>query len=137
MRIDPFSIFNLSSLRGLNWFEGLKRIKVFLQWLWGVPAVLVGVFLLNSSGSFSEKLGMMLFLGLPLLGFELAFRAIVWIVAGFLKGEGDSQKTFTQATEGQSFEEIKKSYLSGGLNYRNQNPAKFFGLCLCWLGFMS
>ncbi len=108
MRIDPFSVFNFSSLRGLNWFEGLKRIKVFLQWLWGVPAILVGVSLLSSAGNAYERFGIMLFVGLPLLGFELAFRAIVWIVAGFLKAEEGSPKTFIKAAQDQSSEEIKK-----------------------------
>jgi len=111
MRFDPFNIFNLSSLRGLNWFEGLKRIKVFFQWLWGAPATLVGVFLLFSAVSFYERLGIMLVIGLPLLGFELAFRAIVWIVAGFLESEGDRSRGFIKAVQSQSPDEIKKKII--------------------------
>jgi hypothetical protein len=111
MRFDPFNIFNLSSLRGLNWFEGLKRIKVFFQWLWGAPATLVGVFLLFSLVSFYERLGIILVVGLPLLGFELAFRAIVWIVAGFLESEGDRSRKFIEAAQSQSPDEIKKKII--------------------------
>jgi len=92
MSQEPLSFFNffsLSSFKGLNWFEGLKRIKIFLQWLWGVPACLgaVGFFGYNLlNGSFNYK-GWIIILGivilLPILGCELLFRAVVWIVAGF------------------------------------------------------
>ena len=131
MRLDPFNIFNLSSLRGLNWFEGLKRIKVFLQWLWGVPAILVSVSLLSSAGSFSERLGIMLFVGLPLLGFELAFRAIVWIVAGFLKTEGDNRTTFSKAAQDQSSEGIKKKLVKWWSEIKKTEPHE-----ILWVVFM-
>jgi hypothetical protein len=73
-----------------------------------VPAILVGLFLLSSASNAVVGFGIMLFVGLPLLGFELAFRAIVWIVAGFLKAEEGSPKTFIKAAQDQSSEEIKK-----------------------------
>ena len=102
MSFIPYSVlnfFSLSSFKGLNWFEGLKRIKIFLQWLWGVPACLgaVGFFCYNFlNGSLSYKgsfawivtLGMVILL--PILGCELLFRAVVWIVAGFFHS-GDSK----------------------------------------------
>jgi len=98
----PFSFlnfFSLSSFKGLNWFEGLKRIKIFLQWLWGVPAGLgavgfVGYSLLDGGLDLKGFFWGTVFVGivilLPILGFELLFRAVVWIVAGFLDS-GDSK----------------------------------------------
>jgi len=112
----PFSFFNflsLSSFKGLNWFEGLKRIKIFLQWLWGVPACLgaVGFFGYNLlNGSFNYK-GWIIILGivilLPILGCELLFRAVVWIVAGFLHS-GDSKSQAVEMAHAYSSEESKK-----------------------------
>ena len=102
MSFIPYSIlnfFSLSSFKGLNWFEGLKRIKIFLQWLWGVPAGLGAVgflgynFLngsLNYKGFFLWMVSLGIVILLPILGCELLFRAVVWIVAGFFHS-GDSK----------------------------------------------
>lgn len=111
----PFSFFNffsLSSFKGLNWFEGLKRIKIFLQWIWGVPAVLIVLYISSPfSGAFTRFSMLTLFWDLvilfPILGFELLFRAVVWIVAGFLHS-GDSKSQAVEMTHAYSSEEIKK-----------------------------
>jgi len=97
MSFIPYSIlnfFSLSSFKGLNWFEGLKRIKIFLQWLWGVPAGL-GLVVFSVYHFLHRSLNYeVFFLGvvalLPILGCELLFRAVVWIVAGFFHS-GDSK----------------------------------------------
>jgi hypothetical protein len=90
MSLIPYGIlnfFSLSSFKGLNWFEGLKRIKIFLQWIWGVPAVL-GLVVFFVYNFLHRSLNYEVFFWgivvlLPILGFELLFRAVVWIVAGF------------------------------------------------------
>jgi len=96
MSLIPYSIlnfFSLSSFRGLNWFEGLKRIKIFLQWLWGVPAGL-GLVVFAGYNFLHGRLNYEVFFWgivalLPILGCELLFRAVVWVVAGFFHpGEG-------------------------------------------------
>lgn len=110
----PFSFlnfFSLSSFKGLNWFEGLKRIKIFLQWLWGVPAGLgvVGFFgyhFLHGSLNYNVLILVIVIL-LPILGCELLFRAVVWIVAGFLDS-GDSKTKAVEMAKAYSSEEIKK-----------------------------
>ena len=126
MSLTPFSFlnyFSLSSFKGLNWFEGLKRIKIFLQWLWGVPAGLgfvgyVGYCFLQlfydgglNYKSFFFGIVWIVVLGivilLPILGFELLFRAVVWIVAGFLDS-GDSKSQAVEMAQGYYSEEIKK-----------------------------
>lgn len=113
MSQPPFSFlnfFSLSSFKGLNWFEGLKRIKIFLQWLWGVPAGLgaVGFFgyhFLHGSLNYNVLiLGIVILL--PILGCELLFRAVVWIVAGFLHS-GDSKSQAVEMAQAYSSEEIK------------------------------
>ena len=111
----PFSFlnfFSLSSFKGLNWFEGLKRIKIFLQWIWGVPAVLIVLYISSPfSGAFTRFSMLTLFWDLvilfPILGFELLFRAVVWIVAGFLHS-GDSKSQAVEMAHAYSSEEIKK-----------------------------
>jgi len=111
----PFSFlnfFSLSSFKGLNWFEGLKRIKIFLQWIWGVPAVLIVLYISSPfSGAFTRFSMLTLFWDLvilfPILGFELLFRAVVWIVAGFLHS-GDSKSQTVEMAHAYSSEEIKK-----------------------------
>ena len=114
MSQPPFSFlnfFSLSSFKGFNWFEGLKRIKIFLQWLWGVPAGLgaVGFFGYNFlHGSLNYNvliLGIVILL--PILGCELLFRAAVWIVAGFLHS-GDSKSQAVEMAQAYSSEESKK-----------------------------
>jgi hypothetical protein len=109
MSLSPFSFLNflsLSSFRGLNWFEGLKRIKVFLQWLWGAPSGLVLVFV-----AFHVKvidlLVLFLVAALPILGFELLFRAVVWIVAGFLQS-GDSKAGAGKPAQAHQLDDFKK-----------------------------
>jgi len=116
MSFTPFSflnLFNLSSFRGLNWFEGLKRIKVFLQWLWGVPA---GIIFFVFALSWRAELGMVLLgllaVAMPLLGFELLFRAVVWIVAGFMQA-GDSRAETIRLAESQRPAEVKKKITEG------------------------
>jgi hypothetical protein len=103
--LSCFNLFSLSSLKGLDWFEGVKRIKIFLQWLWGVPAGFgaVGFLvynLLNGSLNYKGFFLWMLFLGiailLPIIGCELLFRAVVWILGGFLQdGNVNSQVVMT------------------------------------------
>jgi hypothetical protein len=90
MSFIPYSIlnfFSLSSFKGLNWFEGLKRIKIFLQWLWGVPAglglVVFSVYNFSHRSLNYEVFFWGIVVLLPILGCELLFRAVVWIVAGF------------------------------------------------------
>lgn len=110
----PFSFlnyFSLSSFKGLNWFEGLKRIKIFLQWLWGVPVGLgIVIFsagqLLHGGLSFEVFFWEIVILS-PILGFELLFRAVVWIVAGFLDS-GDNKSQAVEMAKAYSSEEIKK-----------------------------
>jgi hypothetical protein len=110
----PFSFlnyFSLSSFKGLNWFEGLKRIKIFLQWLWGVPVGL-GIVLFSAGQLLHGGLSFEVFFWeivilLPILGFELLFRAVVWIVAGFLDS-GDSKSQAVEMAQAYSREEIKK-----------------------------
>jgi len=112
------NFFSLSSFKGLNWFEGLKRIKIFLQWLWGVPAGLgaVGFFGYNFlHGSLNYNvliLGIVILL--PILGCELLFRAVVWIVAGFLHS-GDSKSQAVEMAQAHQTNEIKKK-LTDSLN---------------------
>jgi len=97
MSFIPYSIlnfFSLSSFKGLNWFEGLKRIKIFLQWLWGVPAGL-GLVVYSVYNFLHKSLNYEVFFWgivvlLPILGCELLFRAVVWIIAGFFHS-GDSK----------------------------------------------
>lgn len=110
----PFSFlnyFSLSSFKGLNWFEGLKRIKIFLQWLWGVPVGL-GIVLFSAGQLLHGGLSFEVFFWeivilLPIIGFELLFRAVVWIVAGFLDS-GDSKSQAVEMAQAYSSEEIKK-----------------------------
>ena len=111
MNLTPFSflnLFSLSSFKGLNWFEGLKRIKVFLQWLWGIPSGLIFVFFVLTYGA---RLGILLLgfiaVALPILGFELLFRAVVWIVAGFMN-VGDSKTEVFKPAQSQLPFEVKK-----------------------------
>ena len=111
---NPFSflsIFNLSSFKELNWFEGLKRVKIFLQWLWGVPSVLIVLFISSPfSGAFGSFSALTLFWDLvilsPILGFELLFRAVVWIVGGFLQ-DVDSKSFSLKIVQGYSAKESK------------------------------
>jgi len=111
---NPFSflsIFNLSSFKELNWFEGLKRVKIFLQWLWGVPSVLIVLFISSPfSGAFGSFSALTLFWDLvilsPILGFELLFRAVVWIVGGFLQ-DVDSKSFSLKMVHGYSAKESK------------------------------
>jgi len=114
MSQTPFGFpnsFSFSSFKGLNWFEGLKRVKIFLQWLWGVPAclgivVFFGYNLLQGSLNYNVLiLGIVILL--PILGFELLFRAVVWIVAGLLKS-GDCKSAAMEMAQAYSSEEIKK-----------------------------
>ena len=117
----PFSFLNylsLSSFKGLNWFEGLKRIKIFLQWLWGVPVGLGIVLfsagqLLHGGLSFEVFFWEIVILS-PILGFELLFRAVVWIVAGFLHS-GDSKSQAVEMAQAHQTNEIKKK-LTDSLN---------------------
>ena len=111
--LSCFNFFSLSSLKGLDWFEGIKRIKVFLQCLWGVPAGLgavgfLGYNFLNGSLNYKGFFLWMVFLGivilLPILGCELLFRAVVWILGGFLQNGNGNNKDVMPA-HAQSHEE--------------------------------
>ena len=114
-----FNHFSLSSFKGLNWFEGLKRIKIFLQCVWGVPAVLVVLYISSPfSGAFTRFSILTLFWDLvilfPIFGFELLFRAVVWIVAGFLHS-GESKSQEVEMAQTHQTNEIKKK-LTDSLN---------------------
>lgn len=120
MSLAPFSflnLFSLSSFKGLNWFEGLKRIKIFLQWLWGVPFGLGFLFYLFCDLSDDRRLNDgIIFIGLfafvlPIIGFELLFRAVVWIVAGFMQA-GDSKTEAIKMAEAHQPDQLKKKVIN-------------------------
>jgi len=102
MSFIPYSIlnfFSLSSFKGLKWFEWLKRVKIFLQWLWGVPAGLGLVVFFVYNFLYRTLNYEVFFWGivvlLPILGCELLFRAVVWIVAGFFHSDDSKSKDVT------------------------------------------
>ena len=111
MSFAPFNflnLFSLSAFKGLNWFEGLKRIKIFLQWAWGVPAGLILIIVLlffHLSGG--ESLMALAAFALPIIGVELLFRAVVWIVAGFLQA-GDAKNEALKLGQAHQPDEVKK-----------------------------
>ena len=90
MKMEPFglfNIFNFSAFKKLNWFEGLKRIKLVVQWTW---FVFVGFFICMDiiDGTPFSFFFWFLCIVVPILATELLFKAIVWVIAGFLKDEG-------------------------------------------------
>ena len=111
MSFAPFNflnLFSLSAFKGLNWFEGLKRIKIFLQWAWGVPAGLILIIVLlffHLSGG--ESLMALAAFALPIIGVELLFRAVVWIVAGFMQA-GDAKNEAIKLGQAHQPDEVKK-----------------------------
>jgi hypothetical protein len=113
--LSCFKYFSLSSLKGLNWFEGFKRIKVFLQWIWGVPAGFIVIYMFaNKSSIESMVLGVAILS--PILGIELLFRVVVWIIGGFLHDGNASYQVGTVA-QGLSHEEKGKKKLAKQTKY--------------------
>jgi len=141
----PFSFlnfFSLSSFKGLNWFEGLKRIKIFLQWLWGVPVGLgIVIFsagqLLHGGLSFEVFFWEIVILS-PILGVELLFRAVFWIVAGFLDS-GDNKSQAVEMAKAYSSEEIKKKinklwfYLISDLKKTRRRDILWTAFLILWI----
>jgi len=141
----PFSFlnyFSLSSFKGPNWFEGLKRIKIFLQWLWGVPVGLgIVIFsagqLLHGGLSFEVFFWEIVILS-PILGVELLFRAVFWIVAGFLDS-GDNKSQAVEMAKAYSSEEIKKKinklwfYLISDLKKTRRRDILWTAFLILWI----
>ena len=86
MKLDPLDLINSAHLKGMNWFEGLRRIKIVIQWGVGGFAFLLA--LSDGSRAYGSFLGILFALfiaAVVFVGIHLVFKILVWIVRGFLE----------------------------------------------------
>lgn len=86
MKLDPLDLINPAHLKGVNWFEGLRRIKIVTQWSIGGFAFLFA--LSDGSRAYGSFLGILFALfiaAVVFVGIHLVFKILVWIVRGFLE----------------------------------------------------